>query len=339
MWWARMKRDNPSLYGALQLGLFVNVLLRAQTLFWTREGLATLLSGILVTAAAGLVFARVWPLVQCRLLRWAFIALLLEGSVLDILSLWQLYVAVYPDVVSLFGICLTVLIPVAYLRRVSAIAQTANVVLGLLLAACVVLVLSVAERLRVVNLQTVALDAAAWRRAMGAQCTLYPELLLPALWPDHEKRGSHTVMRLAVFGAVFNVGVHLLLELFFGAAMPDAENPLHQAARCGALSVFDRLEWLQLIVWTMAVSVKLALHLYAVTRLAGGPRTDENSLTAMPFFAGYLALMLLLCAVAKNWDFAMMSAVRNAAAWGFTALAAGLGGIRWLTGFAAPKRA
>lgn len=339
MWWARMKRDNPSLYGALQLGLLVNVLLRAQTLFWTREGLATLLPGILVTAAAGLVFARAWPLVQCMALRWAFIVLLLAGSVLDILSLWQLYAAVYPDVVSLFGICLTVLIPVAYLRRVSAIAQTANVVLGLLLAACVVLLFSVGERLRVVNLQTVALDAAAWQKAMGAQCTLYPEFLLPALWPDHEKRGSHTVVRLAAFSAVFNVGVHLLLELFFGAAMPDAENPLHQAARCGALSVFDRLEWLQLIVWTMAVSVKLALHLYAVTRLTGGPRTDENSLTAMPFFAGYLALMLFLCAVAKNWDFGVVSAVRNGAAWGFTALVAGLGGIRWLTGFAVRRHA
>lgn len=334
-----MKRDNPSLYGALQLGLLVNVLLRAQTLFWTREGLVTLLPGILATAAAGLIFARAWPMVQCRPLRWAFILLLLAGSVLDILSLWQLYAAVYPDAVSLLGICLTVLLPVAYLRRVSAIAQTANVVLGLLLAASLILVLSVAGRLHVVNLQTVAIDAPAVQKALGAQCTLYPELLLPALWPDHEKRGSHTVIRLAAFGAIFNVGVHLLMELFFGAAMPDAENPLHQAARCGALSIFDRLEWLQLIVWTMAVAVKLALHLYAIIRLSGGPRTEENSLTAMPFFAGYLALMVLLCTAAKNWDFDTLSAVRNAAAWGFTALVAGLGGIGWLTGFAVGKHA
>lgn len=334
-----MKRDNPSLYGALQLSLFVNVLLRAQTLFWTREGLATLLPGILVTAAAGLVFARTWPVAQCLALRCGFIALLLAGSVLDILSLWQLYSAVYPDVVNLFGICLTVLIPVAYLRRVSAIAQTANVVLGLLLAACMILMFSVAERLRVSNLQMVTMGGTDWQDAMRAQCTLYPELLMPALWPDHEKRGTHTVIRLAVLGAVFNIGVHLLLELFFGAAMPDARNPLHQVARCGALSVFDRLEWLQLIVWTMAVSVKLALHLYAVTRLAGAPRTTENSLTAMPFFLGYAVVLLLLCAVAQNWDFALMSRVRNVAAWGFAAAVAGIGGIRWLTGFAAQKNA
>lgn len=334
-----MKRDNPSLYGALQLGLFVNVLLRAQTLFWTRAGLATLLPGILVTAAAGLVFARAWPLAQCLALRCGFIALLLAGSVLDILSLWQLYSAVYPDVVNLLGICLTVLIPVAYLRRVSAIAQTANVVLGLLLAACVILVFSVAERLRVSNLQMVAMGGTDWQDALRAQCTLYPELLMPALWPDHEKRGTHTVIRLAGLGAVFNIGVHLLLELFFGTAMPDARNPLHQAARCGALSVFDRLEWLQLIVWTMAVSVKLALHLYAVTRLAGAPRTTENSLTAMPFFAGYAVALLLLCAIAQNWDFAMVSQWRNVAAWGFAAAVAGIGGIRWLTGFAAQKNA
>ena len=334
-----MKRDNPSLYAALQLGLFVNVLLRAQTLFWTRAGILTALPGILITAVAGLVFARAWPLVQCRILRSAFIALLLAGSVLDILSLWQLYSAVYPDVVNLLGICLTALIPVAYLRRVSAIAQTANVVLGLLLVACAALVLSVAGRLRVVNLQTTVIEAAAWKDALSAQCTLYPELLLPALWPDHEKRGTHTVLRLAAFGTAFNLGVHLLLELFFGAAMPDAQNPLHQAARCGALSIFDRMEWLQLIVWTMAVSVKLALHLYAVTRLTGAPRTNENSLTAMPFFAGYTVLLMFLSATARNWDFTLVSEVRNAAAWSFVALVAGIGGIRWLTSYAARKHA
>lgn len=339
MWWARMKRDNPSLYGALQLGLLVNVLLRAQTLFWTRNGLLSLLPGILVTAAAGLLFARMWPIAQCRALRTVFVALLLAGSVLDILSLASLYDAVYPDAVNLLGICLTVLIPVAYLRRVSAIAQTANVVLGLLLTACAFLVLSVGGRLRVVNLQSPAMDAAVWQEALRAQCVLYPELLLPALWPDHEKRGSHTVLRLAAFSGLFNVGVHLLLELFFGAAMPDTENPLHQAARCGALSIFDRMEWLQLIVWTMAVSVKLALHLYAITRLTGGPRTEENNLTAMPFLAGYGAVLLLLCAVVKNQDFSWMATVRNAATWGFAALTVGIGGIRWLMGFAVQKRA
>ena len=73
------------------------------------------------------------------------------------------------------------------------------------------------------------------------------------------------------------MGIHLVLELFYGAAMPLRVDPLHAAARCGALSIFNRLEWLQFILWVMAVTVKLALYLYALVRLLGGQSRAENS--------------------------------------------------------------
>lgn len=325
-----MKGNDPSLFGALLLSLLVRILLRTQTLFFSRAGLLTLLPGILLSALGGVLFARAWGRAQGRAASLLFAALLIFGAVVEILNLWQLYTAVYPDAVSLLGVCLTVLIPVVYLRRVSAIAQTANVVLGLLAAACALLVVSVAGRLRLVNLQTDVLDAAALQSALAAQCTLYPELLLPALWQDSAKRGRHTVLRLAAVGGVFNIGVHLLLELFFGAAMPQAIDPLHQAASRGNLSIFDRLEWLQLIVWTMAVSVKLGLYLYALTRLTGAKGADENSLHGLPGFAGGAAVLVFLCAAAQHWDMAAAARLQNLAAWAFAALTVLMGGIRWL---------
>ena len=68
----------------------------------------------------------------------------------------------------------------------------------------------------------------------------------------------------------FDAAVHLLLELFFGAAMPTRQTPVQGAAQCGALSIFNRLEWLQILLWCMVVTVRLALYLYAMVELWGG---------------------------------------------------------------------
>lgn len=46
----------------------------------------------------------------------------------------------------------------------------------------------------------------------------------------------------------------------------------------------------------------------------------------MPFFEGYTVLLMFLSATARNWDFTLVSEVRNAAAWSFVALVAGMGG-------------
>lgn len=324
-----MKGSNPSLFGALLLSLLVRCLLRAQTLYWTRTGLLTLVPGVLFSALAGILFARAWPVAKCRLLCLLFSAVLMLGAIQDLLSLWRLYTAAYPDAVSLFGICLTVLIPVLYLRRVSSIAQTANVVLGLLLAAALVLVLSLASRLQIVNLQADT-SAADLKNAVAARCVIFPELLLPALRQEKKQPVNRTVFRLAAFGSLFEVGMHLILELFYGAAMPQMDNPLHQAARCGSLSVFDRLEWLQLIVWTMALSVKLGLYGYAAAYLLGLHTAGENSLHGLPRCIGVSALLTALCLLAARREPAELAVWQNAAVWSLLGAAVLWGGIRWV---------
>ena len=101
---------------------------------------------------------------------------------------------------------------------------------------------SVLPRLCIVNLHTAALPQGDFLAAVRDQLTLYPEYLLPALWPEQDKRGRHTLLRLAAWALAFDVGMHLILELFYGAAMPLRIDPVHAAARCGSWP--SRSSWL-----------------------------------------------------------------------------------------------
>ena len=231
----------------------------SQTAYRPRAGLAAAPLCALLLAAVGWLFARCWRLACDPVLRLLFGTLLVFSSVLELLRLWQLADRLYPGAITLSSVCLLAVLPVVYLRRVSALSQTARAVLCLLAVATAVMLISVLPRLRITNLQYTDLTRADFLTAAKDQLTLYPEYLLPALWPAQDKRGRHTLLRLAGYALAFDVSIHLLLELFYGAAMPLRADPVHAAARCGALSIFNRLEWLQFILWVMAVTVKLAL--------------------------------------------------------------------------------
>ena len=323
-----MKRECPSLFAALLISLLVNVLLRSQTAYWPRAGLAAALVCVPILAAAGWLFARCWRLAADPVYKLLFGALLFYTSVLELLRLWQLAGRLYPGAITLTSVCLLCVLPVVYLRRVSALSQTAHAVLCLLVLVTAVMLVSVLPRLRVTNLQTAPLTQGDFRAAAKDQLTLYPEYLLPALWPEQDKRGRHALLRLAGYTLAFDVGMHLLLELFYGAAMPLRVDPVHAAARCGALSIFNRLEWLQFILWVMAVTVKLALYLYALVRLLGGQSKAENSAAGLDRFPLYLGGIWLLCAVLRKLDLDAALPLRSTMTWGFVVMT-------WMGGAAA----
>ena len=182
-----MTRDNtPSLLAALLVSLLANVLLRTQTGYWTRAGLATAPVAAALLALFGWVFARCWRAWPNPVFRGLFALLLVYSSSLELLRLWQLSARLYPDTVTLAGVCFTVLLPVIYLRRVSAIGQTANVLLCAMVFAGAVLLLSLAPRLHLTNLQMHVLTEDTVSEAVSAQLILYPEYLLPALWPEQD---------------------------------------------------------------------------------------------------------------------------------------------------------
>lgn len=206
-----MKRECPSLFAALLVSLLVNVLLRSQTAYWPRAGLFSAVVCAPLLAGVGWLFARSWRLAADPVYKLLFGALLVYTSVLELLRLWQLADRLYPGAVTLTSVCLLVVLPVVYLRRVSALSQTAYAVLCLLVLATVAMLASVLPRLCIVNLQTAALTQGDFLAAVRDQLTLYPEYLLPALWPEQDKRGRHTLLRLAAWALAFDMGMHLIL--------------------------------------------------------------------------------------------------------------------------------
>lgn len=308
-----MKREAPNLSSALLLGLFGNILLSSQIGYSVRPGILLLPVSIAALTAISTAFSWGWRMSGQKLpARWALLALLAMSSALEILRLWRLFESVYPDGMNMPGICLMIVAPVIYLRRVSSIAQTANVVLSILLVSIAVMVFSVAPQLHISNLQCVPFSWQQIRTTLWAQLVVYPEFLLPALWPNSARFGRHTLFRLAGWGLAFSVANHLLLELFFGADAPMQENPLHTAAQSGSLSVFNRLEWLQLILWTMIVTIKLAMYLYAGVHLMGGSAcTSENNAVGLDRFPCYFGLLLFLCVLWRSANIETLLAVRN----------------------------
>ena len=323
-----MKRDRPSLWAALTTGVLVNVLLRSQSAYWPRAGALAALVCAPLLAAAAWVFARAWRAGQSPLLRLLFAALLAYSAALELLHFWALTQRLYTGL-PLTVVCLMLLLPGVYLRRVSAISQTAHVVLCLLLLASGFMLLTVLPRLRVTNLQTFALRPADLLTAAKEQLTLYPEYLLSALWPQRGRQKRCPLLRLALAALWFDVGIHLVLELFYGAALPLRVDPVHAAARCGALSVFNRLESLQLALWVMALALKLALYFYAACLLLGRTRQQAN---AVPLrrYPLYLGGMWALCLLLRRADLDAALQVRGALAWGFAALTGMGGAAAWL---------
>lgn len=326
-----MKRDCPSLLAALTVGLLVNLFLRSQSAYWPRAGAAAALICVPVLAGVGYAFAAAWQCGASPLARLSFAGLLFGTSALEVLQFWQMIRRLYPAEASLTAICLMVLLPVLYLRRVSALSQTAHVVLCLLVLGSGFLLLTVLPLLHFTNLQPAALQPEDYAAAARAQLTLYPEYLLPALWPRHSSGPRHPRLRLAAIALWADVGLHLVLELFYGAAMPQRTDPVHGVARSGALSIFNRLESVQLILWIMALTLKLALYLYAISvLLLHTPRAGTS--VRLVHFPLYFGGLWFLCMVLRKVDLAQAMELRNLATWLF-ALLVGMGGAAvWLCG-------
>lgn len=322
-----MKRDRPSLLAALTVGVLVNVLLRNQTAYWPRAGTVSALLCVPILAGMSWLFSLAWKNGGTPLYRLLFAGLLLYTSVLELLRFWGLAQRLYPGMLSLTAVCLMTLLPVIYLRRVSAISQTAHVVLCLVILSSAFLFLTVLPRLHFTNLQVIPLQTSEVVCAIQEQLTLYPEYLLLALWPQRKNRPRFAWGRLAFLAVWFDVGIHWMLELFYGAAMPLRIDPLHAAARCGALSIFNRLESLQLILWTMAITLKLALYLYAICQLLSFGEKKETSVR-LRTFPVYFSVLWFLCVLLQKSDLQTAMQIRSLLTWGFVLLT-------WMGGVAA----
>lgn len=331
------QKQQPDLFAPCLAGLLYQALVRGQAGYAARSGLLALPLSALALAAAMWLLGRCWRWTEGKLLRALLCALLAYSSALELLRMWRLLCGVYPGAVTLLGVCLVILGPVIYLRRPPALTQTAHVLLALLALACLLLLVCTAPRLDAANLQS----NLALPQALRGQLVLAPELLLYVCCggrKDTVRHGAGAALRLALGFTGADAALHLLLELFFGAALQRRQNPLHAVLRCGALSVFTRLEWLQLLLWCMLLSLRLALYLYAAVELAGGQsgKAADNTV-GLDRYPLYFAGLFLLCFALRGVDLAAAGAVQSAAYWLFAALVAVAGGVKWC--FKRPKSA
>ena len=223
-----MQKSNVDFYPVLLLSILADTLLRLHTGYWARAGLLALPASAAVLAAVLLLVSTSWQ--GNALLQKVLCVLLAISSALEILRLHALFGSVYPGTLGLAGTCFVVLAPVIYLRREPALRQTANALLVFGAACMAIMVLSVAPRLRVPNLHAAPLTGQDWQAAFVSQLALPPEYLLFALWPPQPGQRCRKAVTFAASALGFDAAVHLLLELFFGAAMPTRQTPVQGAA-------------------------------------------------------------------------------------------------------------
>ena len=85
-----------------------------------------------------------------------------------------------------------------------------------------------------------------------------------------------------------------------------------------------------MILWVMAVTVKLALYFYAMTRLLGGEARQENAAANLGSFYVYLLLLPTVCLLLRGLDVDAALRWRSAFTWGFVLLAWIGGAAAWL---------
>lgn len=290
--------DVGPFWAALVTGVFVDSLLRTGAAYGARAGFFATVLTVPLLALLVWLFALCWQRCENPFFAVLFVVFLALCAVREILRMNTLLQAVYPDTLTLPLLWMLLLLPVLYLRRAAAISQTGRVVLWLLVVGGVLLLFSVLPRLRLENLQNVPLRAASLQEAVIGQLHFYPEYLLPALWQKSGRKNTGTRWSLPLAAVGFDVAIHLLLELFFGAAANARSMPLHTAASCGAISIFNRLEWVQLLLWGTAVTLKLALYLFAISRLLHGKGHGGVSLGV---FALYALVLLFGCLLLRGW--------------------------------------
>lgn len=193
-------------------------------------------------------------------------ALLLLGLAAELLRLFQIHQSLYPGSVVLPGLLIAVGLPYLYLRDQQALQRTGQCIFWLLAIAFLIFLVSVADRLELTNLQFPCLNSADFLTAVQSQLRIYPEFLLLFLWQN--KAAEEGSAKLVAWQIGLTCGASVTLELLFGAGVEEMDYPISSAAKYGAVSVFTRLEWIQVGVWTLTLSLKLALYLASI-RLAG----------------------------------------------------------------------
>lgn len=273
---------------------------------WSTAREAILL-GAVEAVLMGCLLVLVWQvapvLERAAYLRWLLAGyLLLSGSAASA-EMWQFYKTVFPKQIGcwvFFALALGTAMLLADSRQ-AGLDSMAKILAALSLAALLMLVISGWPVFHWEGLSTERLDGSRLMRArLLPEALIFCGLLRP--------RSAGEVLRFPAAFWGIQAALALIVELALGSNGGQTF-PIYSAALLGKLSVFNRLEGIQVLCWLLLLCLKLALTLWAVKALC--PK-------GKPWLS---ALAMLLVAVGFcQFSPGMTSGLLNAFGWGSTAI-------------------
>lgn len=194
-------------------------------------------------------------------------ACFLFSAAVDLVDLNRFYQAAYPDQLHswVLGILMLGAAGMAVGGGLRTLKHLTRMVFPLLVFSLLLLILSCAGLLHVTNLSV-------WEEREIARAALsfrdlvpWPEYLALALWGSRE--GTAPLFWVPISKAGISAGILILAELALGDR--GAQWPAHSLSLLGQLSVFNRLEWIQITVWLLLLMTRLAFSLYLAGRIMG----------------------------------------------------------------------
>lgn len=194
------------------------------------------------------------------LVRWLILGVLLYSAGADLMDLNRFYQTAYPQQVPGWILSLLMLGSAAILAKgeLRTLKNLTRVVFPLLVISLALLILSCAEMFHLNNLTSWGWDRISREMFSLDNLILWPEYLALALWVTEEGEASLfwvPLVRAGVYSLIL-----VMAEMAFGNR--GARWPAQSLSLLGQLSVFNRLEWIQITVWLLLLMTRLAFYLY-----------------------------------------------------------------------------
>lgn len=246
------------------------------------------------------------------LLRLLFLAYLLYAGGCINEELWRFYQNIYPRQVSFWAFLLFIIGAALLLAKGqrASLNSLARILSAVALGVLVILVLSGSSIFRWENLSRETINLRSLRPVL-----LLPEYLIFCWLLEPKTAGEVVSLPLAFWGIQALLAVIAELALGPRATM---DWPMYRVALLGKISVFNRLEWLQVLCWLLLLCIRLTLYLWAIKQM---------------FPKGSLPVIALLLAVtsvgAQQLSAGTAAGILNGAGWLLAALALGKGMWHW----------
>lgn len=250
------------------------------------------------------------------LVRYLLAGCFLFSAAVDLLDLNRFYQAAYPNQLHgwLLGILLLGVAVMAVRGELRTLKHLTRIIFPLLVASLALLVLSCAGLFHPTNLSV-------WEGREVARAAIslrdlvpWPEYLALALWGVQE--GTAPLLWVPAARTGVSVFILILAELALGDR--GAQWPAHSLSLLGQLSIFNRLEWLQITVWLLQILTRLGFSLYLFRQLTKSPNW---------WLSGVLVWACFLCL--SVWEPAQAWAAQRAVLWGTTGIILIRGLCRW----------